>query len=472
MDNYLPGMHRARKPFSKLVVMKVHFIAIGGAAMHNLAIALKKSGYEVTGSDDEIFEPSRSRLEQHGLLPADYGWRPERIGKDIGMVILGMHARKDNEELKKALELGIRVVSYPEFLYRESLNKKRIVIAGSHGKTTTTSLILHVLRSAGLDFDYMAGAAVPGFDEMVKLSDAPFIVLEGDEYFSSPIDMKAKFLWYRPHIAVITGIAWDHVNVYPTRESYSAAFAEFIESMEEGGTLFYYGGDAVLKSLARKSKKKVKMSAYEGLRGSLTGDGSMIDFEGAKYHVPVFGNHNLQNMSAAWLVCRELGISAPDFFKAAAGFRGAARRLELLAEGNGKKVYLDFAHSPSKLKATVAACREQFPGKRLLSVMEWHTFSSLNRNFLDEYRGCFDASDEAAVYFSPEVMVHKKLQPFTKEEVLKACNREDLAVMTDAGELASYILSRAAACEIILLMTSGNFGGTDIKALALAAVGR
>ncbi len=446
--------------------MRIHFIAIGGAAMHNLAIALKKNGHEVSGSDDEIFEPSKSRLDTHGLLPGEMGWNADRITSDLDLVILGMHARKDNPELLKAREVGIEINSYPEFLYNQSKDKKRIVIAGSHGKTTTTSMVLHVLQDLEVKFDFMVGAQIKGFDTMVQLSDAPLIILEGDEYFSSPIDMKAKFLWYKPHVAVITGIAWDHINVYPTKESYNKAFSDFIMSVESDGCYYYFKGDSELQNVVDSISRNVLREGYDSIPHRIENGISIATLGDKEFPLSVFGQHNLQNMQAARLICHSLGINDEKFFTSISTFEGASNRLEFLGEGNGKRVFKDFAHSPSKLKATVSACKSQFPDASLLAVMELHTFSSLNKDFLSEYEGCLDEADEAIVYFDPEVIKHKKLEGFSIDDVKESFGKSNLKVITDQNEFKSEILSLSSKNDTILLMSSGNFGGIDRNELA------
>lgn len=442
--------------------MRIHFIAIGGAAMHNLAIALKSNGENISGSDDEIFEPSKSNLQSHGLLPTTFGWDQARISTDLDLVILGMHARKDNPELIKAQELDIPIMSYPEFIYNRSLKKNRVVIAGSHGKTSTTSMILHVLRVCKVPFDFMVGAKIKGFDTMVQLSDAPIIILEGDEYFSSPIDMKAKFLWYNPHIALITGIAWDHINVYPTKDSYKAAFKDFIGQIDKNGTLIYFDGDPQLVSLIKNSSDERRYLAYNEIEYSIEGNGTVIKISDSTYNINVFGKHNLQNLQGARLICNELGITDHQFAIAIQTFEGAANRLELLASRGHYKMFKDFAHSPSKLKATTSACKEQFPKKKLLAVMELHTFSSLTAGFLDEYEGSMNDADCAIVYYNPDTVRHKKLDQIYPEQIQKAFGRSDLQVITSNAELKELVSKLIPKYEITLIMTSGNFAGLDL----------
>ncbi|MEM7162905.1 MAG: Mur ligase family protein, partial [Bacteroidota bacterium] len=374
--------------------MKIHLIAIGGAAMHNVAIALHQKGYQVSGSDDQIFDPSKSRLEKYGLLPDSFGWNPERITSDIDVIILGMHARLDNPELKKAQDLGLKIYSYPEYIFEQSKKKKRVVIGGSHGKTSTTAMILHVLDYCKIDNDYMVGAQLEGFDCMVKLSDAPIIILEGDEYLSSPIDRRPKFHWYKPHIAVLTGIAWDHINVFPTFQNYVEQFEIFVKSIESDGLLVYYEDDSEMKKIALESSG-LRTIAYAAHDYRIEEGETKLIYNEQIISVHIFGEHNLQNLNAAYNVCRELGVSSADFYEAIQTFKGAARRLETLVDGANYKIFKDFAHSPSKLKATTNAVKNQWPGRRLVACMELHTFSSLTSNFLKEYKGTMGEADKA-----------------------------------------------------------------------------
>src|ERR1035437_6053473 len=367
--------------------MKIHLIAIGGNAMHNLALALYHNGYEVSGSDDEIFEPSRSRLEKFGLLPPEIGWFPERITSNIDAVILGMHAREYNPELIKAQELGLTIYSYPEYLFEQTKGKKRVVIAGSHGKTTITSMIMHVLKHNRMDFDYMVGALVDGFDTMVSLSESTAVaIFEGDEYLSSPIDKKPKFHLYKPHIALITGIAWDHINVFPTLEIYVEQFAKFIDLIEPNGTLFYYEGDPVLNSLVKKTSNRINAKPYKEHDYTVHEHNTYLLSQSGSYKLNVFGIHNIQNVSAAKLICNQLGISDQEFYKGIATFKGASKRLQVLKSEDHSIAFLDFAHAPSKVKATINALKGQFPERKLIACLELHTFSSLNLEFLDQYK--------------------------------------------------------------------------------------
>ena len=451
--------------------MKIHLIAIGGSAMHNLAIALKEKGYEVSGSDDEIFEPARSRLAAHGLLPASEGWHPERIRSGLDAVILGMHARADNPELAEARRLGLNIFSYPEYLYEQCRNKRRVVIGGSHGKTTITAMILHVLQKCGMDFDFMVGAQLAGFDTMVHLSEkAPIAVFEGDEYLSSPLDLRPKFHLYHPHIALISGIAWDHINVFPTFENYTEQFSRFIDLIEPDGTLIYCETDPVLKNLVNEKNLSDRLHAIPySAHPAVTRNGeSYLTHDNQQTPLRIFGEHNLQNISGAWQVCCSLGVSDALFYRHISTFEGAAKRLQTLAKNEHTHVFLDFAHSPSKLKATVNAVKQQYPDLKLTACMELHTFSSLNENFLGEYRQSMAEADEAWVYFNPETMKHKRLPLFAPTAVAGAFGTPNVTVFTDSSLLINQLTDKHWDDRNLLIMTSGNFNGVDFSKLRLS----
>lgn len=439
--------------------------------MHNLAIALHLSGYTVSGSDDEIFDPAKSRLAQYGLLPAQAGWFPEKIDRGLEAVILGMHAREDNPELLQAKALGLKIYSYPEYLYEQSRRQTRVVIGGSHGKTTVTAMILHVLKGVGMNCNYMVGAPLAGFDVMVRLDPtAPVMVIEGDEYLTSPIDRRPKFHLYHPHIAVINGIAWDHINVFPTFEIYTEQFDIFARSVEQGGKLIYYAGDPEVKRIGERfaaERRDAGAVAY-GVPDYRI-DNGVTYWHGTP--LQVFGRHNLQNIEAAKAVCMALGVAEADFVRLIAGFKGASRRLERIADGRGTTVFKDFAHSPSKLEATIQAVKEQFPQRKLVACMELHTFSSLSREFLSHYKGCMDKADVAVVYYNPHAIAHKKLPPITDEMVFEGFGRADLQVYHDSAALTADLKSRAWQGANLLWMTSGNFDGVDERALARAITG-
>jgi UDP-N-acetylmuramate: L-alanyl-gamma-D-glutamyl-meso-diaminopimelate ligase len=443
--------------------MRVHFIAIGGSAMHNLAIALHKKGFNVTGSDDVLFEPSVSRLNKHGLLPAENGWHPEKITGDIDAIILGMHARIDNPELVKAQQLGIKVYSYPEYIYEQSKDKLRVVIGGSHGKTTITSMILHVLQAAGKDFDYLVGAQLEGFETMVKLTkEAPVIVIEGDEYLASPIDRRPKFHLYKANIGIISGIAWDHINVFPTFQNYTDQFKLFIETIQPGGKLVYSKTDAVLNELVTNDTSKVDKEPYALPEHVIENGVTTVIAEGKKYPLQVFGEHNLLNMEAARLVCAELDIKTADFYRHITTFKGAARRLELVGKNESAHFFKDFAHSPSKLKATIHAVKAQFPDRKLIACIELHTFSSLNKDFLSEYAGTMDEADTAIVFIDKKTFEQKMMEPYPAEVVKSAFSKNDLTFFNDP-QLLLKVLERINMTNTnLLMMSSGNFGGIDI----------
>lgn len=444
--------------------MKVHFIAVGGSAMHNLALALQEKGYEISGSDDEIFEPSRSRLEKAGLLPSAWGWFPEKITPDLDAVILGMHATADNPELLKAREIGVKIYSYPEYLYEQTRHKKRIVVGGSHGKTTTTSMILHVLKHTSLPFDYMVGALLEGFDTMVSLKDESSIaVFEGDEYLSSPLDRSPKFFHYHPDIAVLTGIAWDHMNVFPTFDNYVEQFARFCEKIAPGGKLIYFEEDLNIRKILNHCPSSVNRIAYGAFPHLNRAGKTYLQWKGEERELQIFGLHNLQNLSAAYRVCQELGIDDRTFLEAISTYKGASKRLQKITETEDAVAYLDFAHSPSKLKATLEAVRAQYPGKKLIACMELHTFSSLNAAFLPQYKDSMAAADLALVFYNPEVIRHKKLPEITPEEVRQGFNRSDLHVFTDNRPLTGFLEELEYGNTVLLIMTSGNFSGIPIK---------
>ena len=451
---------------------RIHLIAVGGAVMHQLAIALQTLGHTVTGSDDEIYNPARDHLTYHELLPDRMGWHPERIDDTIDSVIVGMHARRDNPELLKAQELGIPIYSYPEYIYAHSTQKKRVVLAGSHGKTTTTAMVMHVLRYHDIDFDYLVGARLAGFDRMVRLSYAPIIVIEGDEYLSAPTDRRSKFLHYKPHIAVITGIAWDHINVFPTFESYLDTFEKFVASMPEESTLIYYQHDMYLPQLVKDHAAAQRIVAYQSPPYEVADDHTLLHLDGGeRRQVQVFGQHNLENMQAARLACLELGVGEEQFYEAIASFTGAAKRLQHLGGGTTTDVYLDFAHAPSKVKATTTAMQERYAERRLVAVVELHTFSSLSRDFLPHYANALDGAERAYVYYSPHTLAMKKMPQLSPEEVGGAFRHPNLEVYTDAAALREALLGLEWADTNLLIMTSGQLGGTDFKKLANAVTG-
>ncbi len=443
--------------------MQVHFIAIGGSVMHQLAIALSRKGYKVTGSDDEIFEPARSNLEKQGILPLKTGWFPEKIHPGLDAIILGMHAKEDNPELRKASELGLKIYSFPAYIFKESLNKKRIVIGGSHGKTTTTSMIMHVLKGAGKAFDYMVGARLPGFEFSVSITDAPVIICEGDEYPASALEKRPKFHFLFPNIAVLTGIAWDHINVFPTFDFYLEQFRIFIGMIEANGLLIYNENDKILKGLVNdKNLEGIRKEGYRIPTHEVEKGMTRILLEGKWKNLSVFGNHNLMNIQAAWLVCRELEIPIDIFLNEIASFMGASKRLELLAVRDQTRIYRDFAHAPSKVKATIQAVKEQFPDSKLIAVLELHTYSSLNANFMKEYADVMDPADKAVVFYSAHALELKRMPPLDPNHVKSGFATKGLEVISSAQELSHWLRSQSYENTNLLLMSSGNYDGLDI----------
>lgn len=446
--------------------MRVHFIAIGGSAMHNLALALADNGHEVTGSDDAIFEPSKSRLAKAGILPDQLGWFPERITNSLDSVILGMHAKSDNPELIRAQELGIPIFSYPEFLYEQSKNKTRVVIGGSHGKTTITSMILHVLNYHDIGVDYMVGAQLEGFNRMVHLTeDNDFIVLEGDEYLSSAIDPRPKFHLYKANIALLSGIAWDHINVFPTYENYVEQFKIFIDTIVNGGSITYNSEDAEVSHLVENTTNTIRKFAYKTPEYAIDSGKTYLETDDGAIPLDIFGRHNLNNLMGAKWICQQMGVDELDFYEAISSFKGASKRLEKLVEAGDKILFKDFAHSPSKVSATTMAVREQYPNKKLFACLELHTYSSLNPEFLVQYKGTLDHVDEAWVYYTPEAVKLKKLTAVSNQQILDAFGREDIKVFTDASSFNHSIFQQNFDNTILLLMSSGNYGGLDLESL-------
>ena len=442
--------------------MRTHFIAIGGAAMHNLALALHNKGYQVTGSDDAIFEPSKSRLEKKGLLPVEFGWFPEKITADIEAIILGMHAKADNPELLKAQELGLKIYSYPEFLYEQSKNKTRVVIGGSHGKTTITSMILHVMHYHNIEVDYMVGAQLEGFDTMVHLThENDFIVLEGDEYLSSPIDRRPKFHLYQPNIALLSGIAWDHINVFPTFENYVEQFEIFVDQITKGGILVYNEEDETVKKVAEETTNIIRRLPYKTPSYSVEDGTTLLDTPEGPMPIEVFGAHNLNNLAGAKWICQNMGVDEADFYEAIASFKGASKRLEKIAEGNGKVAYKDFAHSPSKVSATTKAVKAQYPNRKLVACLELHTYSSLNAEFLKEYEGALDAADVAVVFYSPDAVKIKQLDEVSYDQIAQSFQRDDLIIYTNPAEFKDFLFNYDLNNSALLLMSSGNYGGLN-----------
>jgi len=444
--------------------MQIHFIAIGGSAMHNLALALEHSGYQITGSDDVIYEPSKSRLDEKGLLPEKFGWFPAKIHESLDAVILGMHAKPDNPELLRAQELGLKIYSYPEFLYEHAKDKTRVVIGGSHGKTTITSMILHVLDYHDRDVDYMVGAQLDGFDRMVHLTEEnDFIVLEGDEYLSSPIDRRPKFHLYKPNIALLSGIAWDHINVFPTFDNYVEQFRIFVDSIVKGGSITYNEEDPEVKKVVEASENTIRKLPYTTPEYTVENGQTLLETPEGPMPIEIFGKHNLNNLAGAKWICQNMGVDEADFYEAIATFTGASKRLEKLAEGKSSVVYKDFAHSPSKVAATTRAVKEQYANRKLIACLELHTYSSFEPEFLKGYKGALDAADIATVFYLPESVAIKKLDPVSPQQISEAFERKDLKIFTDAPAFKDFVFEQDYADSVLLLMSSGNYGGLDLE---------
>ena len=444
--------------------MKIHFIAIGGSAMHNLAIALHNKGYQVTGSDDTIHDPSKSRLEKKGLLPEAFGWFPEKITQDLDVIILGMHAKEDNPELLKAQDMGLKIYSYPEFLYEQSKDKTRVVIGGSHGKTTITSMILHVLAYHDMEVDYMVGAQLEGFETMVHLTtENEFMVLEGDEYLSSPIARRPKFHLYKPNIALLSGIAWDHINVFPTFEGYVEQFRIFTDSLTNGGIMVYNEEDATVKEVVESSMHTIKKYPYNTPTYEIEDGITAIDTPDGMMPLEIFGDHNLQNLAGAKWICQHMGIDEEDFYEAIASFKGASKRLEKIAENTQTVIFKDFAHSPSKVKATTEAVKKQYENREVIACLELHTYSSLNAEFLSEYQGALDQADKAVVFYSPHAVKIKQLDEVTTAQIGAAFGREDLIIFTNPSEFKAFLFGQNLEQTAVILMSSGNYGGLDFE---------
>lgn len=450
--------------------MRIHIISIGGAVMHNIAIALEKQGHEVSGSDDEIYDPSKSRLEKVGLLPQEEGWFPDRLTADIDLCILGMHARENNPEIKRARMMGIPIMSFPEFIADHAENKKRVVIGGSHGKTTTTSTIMHVLRQNRIDFDYLVGAQVDGFEDMVRLSPAPVMIIEGDEYLSSALDRRAKFIHYEPHISVLTGIAWDHMNVFPTFEEYLDAFRTFLENHEEDAEVFYYSEDEHLPKLIEENEHEIHAHEYQSLPYKVTDEAVMEVQIGEKwYPTNLVGSHNAQNLAAVVHVCKELGLTDEQIGNALKGFSGASKRMQLLKTKDEQRVYRDFAHAPSKVKATLEGVSEQFPDQKWIAVVELHTYSSLNADFLPQYKDSLQSAEKAIVFYSPHTVEMKKMEPLSEEKIRGGFNdndKEHLRVADSKEKLEKELEELSGKGYSLLMMSSGTFEGIDLEELA------
>lgn len=442
-----------------------HFIAVGGSVMHNLALSMAAKGYKVTGSDDEIYEPSRTRLQSAGILPAEKGWFPEKIHSSLDGIILGMHARQENPELQRAIELNIPIYSFPEFIYEQSKDKKKIVISGSHGKTTITSMILHVLKYHGLNFDYLVGAQIEGFDLMVKLSDAPIIIIEGDEYLTSPMDRRPKFFHYHHDILLMSGIAWDHYNVFPTFDNYLEQFKVLVNMTPDGGEFIYCEKDEEVKKLGENAPRRFSSRPYGAHPYHIEEGITYLETPNGALPVAVIGDHNLQNLQGALEVCKSIGLNDNAFYDAIQHFKGAAKRQEVIAKGDDRIFYRDFAHAPSKLKATVEAVKAQFPERHLVAVQELHTYSSLNKDFLVNYARTFDAADEAIIYLNPKAVSLKKLELMDEQTLRDGFERQDLKLFTEIDQLKDYLESKSYENSNLLMMSSGNYDDMELTVL-------
>ena len=446
---------------------RLHFIAIGGSAMHNLALALQAKGYEISGSDDAIFEPSKSRLQKAGLFPVELGWDESQISSELDGVILGMHAKKDNPELLAAQALGLRIYSYPEFLYEQSKTKTRVVIAGSHGKTTITAMVLHVLNYHGIEVDFMLGAQLDGFDTMVHLTDTnDFMLIEGDEYLSSPIDLQPKFLWYKPHVTLISGIAWDHINVFPTLSDYEDQFRKYIETIVPGGAVIYNQEDAVLTRLILQSENTIRRQSYQKPAATIEGGITYLQTEEGDLPLAVFGEHNLSNLAGAKWICQLMGVDEMDFYEAIESFKGASKRLEQVAQGKSSYLFKDFAHAPSKVAATVKAVTQQFRGFSCIGCLELHTYSSLDPAFLPNYKNSLNDLEEAIVFYDPEALKIKGRPVIAPEEIKAAFGLAGLQVFTDPASLHRYLFDKNYDQSVLLMMSSGNYGGLNWELLS------
>ncbi|MDZ4708328.1 MAG: Mur ligase domain-containing protein [Saprospiraceae bacterium] len=443
--------------------MRIHVIAMGGVVMHNLSIALHLAGHQITGSDDEIYNPAKDRLSAHGLLPLP-GWYPDKLSRELDLVIIGMHAKKDNPELLRAQELNLKLVSYPEFIAIHAEHKKRIVIAGSHGKTTTTSMIMHALKALQADYDYLVGAPLEGFEHMIRLSPAPVMIIEGDEYLSSPIDLVPKILHYHPQVTAITGIAWDHINVFPSEQGYQQVFKTYLDSLAPGTVVYYFNEDLALRDMIEGCQdSSLDFQPYTAYPHTSRNGTAYLIYDHQEYPIAIFGLHNLQNIQAAVNVCKALGYPEAAVLKALTGFKGAAKRLQPLFLSDRKKVYLDFAHAPSKVRATVSAIREQYTGLRLITILELHTFSSLNKSFIPQYNKSLDPADEAVVFYNKHTLEIKRMPDLDKNEIKNDFGCSDLFIFTQNKELEEYLDHLDTENSIVLFMSSGTFNGVNIK---------
>ncbi len=445
---------------------KVHFIAIGGSVMHSLAIALKLKGFEVTGSDDNIYDPSKQRLAEHDLLPKEYGWSESHVTEDLDAVILGMHAKDDNPELIKAKDLGLPIYSFPEYIRKQSDDKQRIVVAGSHGKTTITAMIMHVLNYANREFDYVVGAYLEGFTNIVKLSDAPIIIIEGDEYFSSAISKTPKFLNYEHHIGLISGISWDHINAYKTMDDYVKQFEIFADATPKAGTLVFCEDDDMAMVIASNQRTDVVQLHYAVHPYVIKNGITYLKTETGLVPIKIFGKHNMLNLNGARKLLSRIGITDDIFYEAISSFEGASKRLQLLNENKRTSVFLDFAHAPSKVEATTSAFKERYSNRKLVACLELHTFSSLNKNFIINYQDTLREADYAYIYFNPQNNKQDVDSKIDITDIENAFNFQGLKVLTESEDLEAQLLDHDWKNSNLLLMSSGHFGNINLKSMA------
>ena len=442
-----------------------HFIAIGGAVMHQLASHLKNQGNTITGSDDAIYEPAKSNLEKLGLMPEQTGWFPAKITADIDAIILGMHAKSDNPELVKAQKLGLKIYSFPEFVFEQCKHKTRIAVAGSHGKTSITSMIMHMLRVNNKEFDYLVGAKLDGFDFMVKTSEtAPLMVIEADEYLTSPLDLRSKFLHYHPHIAIISGIAWDHINVFPTFDEYLETFRKFILSIQANGYLIYNAEDEELVRMVNELKPTINLIPYKPFAFKSVDDESILLYDEKEFSINVFGSHNFANLKSAFEVGKIIGLSETQILESFQSFQGAAKRLEKIHDDKAKQltIFRDFAHAPSKVRATVKAVRERYANRKIIAVFELHTYSSLQENFIEHYAHSLDAADVRILFLDEEALKIKNKQDLDETWLKEQFADESILVFKDAAQLKEKINLETTDNCVILLMSSGNFAGMSL----------
>ena len=449
--------------------MKIHFIAIGGSVMHSLAIALKDMGYEISGSDDGIYDPARGRLDAAGLLPDYEGWNPEKITKDLDAIILGMHAFEDNPELKRAQSLGVPIYSYPEFIVKHAEHKQRIVIAGSYGKTTVTAMIMHALESWGKKFDYLVGAQVEGFSNPVRLSeDAAVIVLEGDEYLASKLDPRPKFMLYVPHILVINGISWDHINVFPTEETYVDQFSQLLASLQKGTNVIYNAADKRLSQLVEthtQDDESMYLQPFKRPGFKVKNGVWELKLGGKSQPMSLMGKHNMTNLLAAWEVCHLLGMETGDFLRVMKDFKGAELRMQKVHEDDNLVVIRDYAHAPDKVQATVSAVSDTYKGYNLIACAELHTFSSLNRDYLPLYQDSLKDADQALVFVNPNQFEKRRMDPLLASEIEQAFSHPKLTYLQSKDSLAKKIQGVKTGKDVILLMSSGNLQGLELSDL-------